>query len=275
MTALHDYYAREADRIARGPQTYGGNAAVASLRTFRRYHKDATVDFVSTDGVLHWMTHKQMRVHGILARLAVSGSPSTVRAIAAEARACPSTVSRAILKLQAWGEYAVDIKRGRYGGVRVWKVISDRFADYARAARQKLAELASKARSMLRPERTSMEQGPEGYVVTGRNIEPGINIGSVLYARAYLALEDPEGESGATNPLTPEQIERGLNGVTERDADELLMERENELMRQAAFENDWETWERIRIERLRREAAARGDWRTWASYLPATVKDIR
>src|SRR5678815_594025 len=94
-----DYYAREADRIARGPQLYGGNAQVASLRAFKRYHKDATTDITDLWGRTRWMTHTQAAIHGVLLRSGTSGERTSMSAIASEVGGCVSTVSRAILKI--------------------------------------------------------------------------------------------------------------------------------------------------------------------------------
>lgn len=148
MTVTIDaYYARQADREARLPQVYGAPVEVASLRAFRRYHKDARVDTYDLMGHLRWMTQKQARIYGLLMRQAVSGERITMTKIAAETLVCPSTVSRAVLKFQAWGIFAIDVVRGRNGGVKVrLRTIGDELASYAEAAWQRLRSMANRAR---------------------------------------------------------------------------------------------------------------------------------
>lgn len=154
---LDDYYAREADRIARGPQFYGGSAEVAALRCFKRYHPLATTETVDAGGVLRWITQKQSRILAVLMRDA--GKPGLkMRLIADETRTCPSTVSRTLLKFQAWGLFAVDIRRGRNGGISVFRAIGDRFADYALRARIKIRALKAKALNVASSNKTKVSE---------------------------------------------------------------------------------------------------------------------
>jgi hypothetical protein len=56
-------------------------------------------------------------------------------AIGKEAGVCTSTVSRAILKFQGWGIFAVDVTRGRNGGITVTlRRFGDHLQHYAIAA---------------------------------------------------------------------------------------------------------------------------------------------
>ena len=148
MTPLDAYYARLSDARDRGPQTYGGNTAVASLRCFMRYTPGSHVDFIDAFGTTRWLTHKQMRVHALLMRALVGHEGTTMRALADEALVCPSTVSRAILKFVAWGLFVVDVTRGRNGGIRVSET-QGAFSAMAARAMAKLRELAAKARDRL------------------------------------------------------------------------------------------------------------------------------
>jgi len=108
---------------------------VASLRAYQRYSKTATVDVVDLYGRLRWMGQKQARVHGIVHRLSSSHEPMTMTAIAKEAGCCTSTVSRAITKFQSWGMFAIDVKRGRGGGIAVrMRTLGDELAAYAERA---------------------------------------------------------------------------------------------------------------------------------------------
>lgn len=114
---------------------------VAALRCFRRYSKDATFDMPDAWGAMRWLTHKQMRVYGVLSRLAVSGQVTTMRAVAEETGTCPSTVSRSVLRFSSWGLFSVDVTRGRNGGM---KVRAQTVMQYVERARVKIAELARK-----------------------------------------------------------------------------------------------------------------------------------
>jgi hypothetical protein len=143
-----DYYAREADRIARGPQLYGGNAQVAALRCFKRYHKDSTTDITDLWGRTRWMTHKQAAIHGVLLRSGTSGERTTMSAIASEVGCCVSTVSRAIWKIASWGIIAVDVTRGRHGGIRVrLRSLGDDLQAYTIAAWERVKRAAIKVAS--------------------------------------------------------------------------------------------------------------------------------
>lgn len=122
------------------------DSSITGLRAFVRYHKDARQDFM-VNGRMRSLTHKQVALHGLTARLAVSGETATIRSMAKEASCAPSTVSRFLLKLQAWGEYAIDVTRGRHGGVRVrqrWK--GDGLAEYARRAWERIKRASDRAR---------------------------------------------------------------------------------------------------------------------------------
>lgn len=164
------YYANLSDRLDRiaatKPQAYGGDASIAGLRCFIRYHKDARQD-VQINGRTRSLTHKQVRMHGLMARLAVSGDFATITALAGEALVAPSTLSRFILKLQAWGEYAVDVRRGRHGGIRVrrrW--LGDGLAMYAERAWQRIKEAVSRTKRNVASLFPGPDQQPDGDVTS-------------------------------------------------------------------------------------------------------------
>jgi len=132
---LDQYYARQADQIDRGPQLYGGKAELVKLRCFKYYHPDVGSWMEDPAGRLRWLGPATSRVYAILHRLSSSGERSTMTAIAAEAMCCTSTVSRAVVKLQAYGMFAIDVIRGRNGGLSVRRRrVGDALASYARAA---------------------------------------------------------------------------------------------------------------------------------------------
>ena len=130
-----DYYAREADRIARGPQLYGGNADIVKLRCFKYYHPDQGSWLTNPEGLAKWVGPKTARIFAILHRTATSGTRTTMIAVALEAGCCTSTVSRAVQRLQAWDFFAIDITRGRGGGISVrMRSTTDHLKHYAAAA---------------------------------------------------------------------------------------------------------------------------------------------
>jgi hypothetical protein len=130
-----DYYAREADRIARGPQLYGGNAAIVSLRCFKYYHPDQGSWLTNPEGLEKWVGPKTARIYAILHRKGFGGSRTTMSAISSEAMCSRSTVSRGIVRLQALGFLVAEVTRGRNGGVTVrLRTKSDGLKHYAAAA---------------------------------------------------------------------------------------------------------------------------------------------
>jgi len=186
----------------------GPDARLPSLAFCSRYNRDAHyADVKDSAGVARWVTQKQMRVHGIIARISLSPS-GTARMvdIAVEAQCCTSTVSRTILKLQAWGLFAVDVRRGRNGGITVRKPFGSWAAAYIRAARQKLRDMAFRARIKLASTFQGGRQGlvpvpVQDNVVMDASFRPVTFGERVVYERAYMAIEDPEGEREAANPL--------------------------------------------------------------------------
>ena len=109
------YYQREADRRARGMQQYGGDPALVNLRCFKYYHPDSGSFLTGPDGKAHWLGAKGSRIWAIAQR----DRRTTMKAIAEEALCCVSTVSRTLTRLQSFGMLAVDVTRGRNGGITV------------------------------------------------------------------------------------------------------------------------------------------------------------
>ena len=250
MKAISGYYLAMADAetaaYERPESRFMGltDPSVAAFRCFRRYSKGATFDMADAEGRVRWMTGKQMRVAAILERLALGDGRGKMSLIASEALVSPSTVTRVVLRMQAWGLLAVDVTRGRNGGIRVWKPVGERFRLYAIAARQKLRDMAFRARIKL----SSLIQG--GGTVSDTSTrsrdesfsrQPMSFASRVLYERAMLALEDPEGEYEAVRTIT--------------DVDNALLlaqderRRQDEEIREAAFRGDWGRWEQLRADR--------------------------
>ena len=136
--SLVGYYVRLADRQDYGYQTYGGDAAVASLRIFRAYHPDARFQMIDAGGRPRWMTPTMMRIHAVLAResLRPNGDLVKIRRMAAEARTSPGYFSKVLERFTAWGMFASISIRGRTGGIYLWaRKAGDTFERYAREAR--------------------------------------------------------------------------------------------------------------------------------------------
>lgn len=133
-----EHYVRLADRETYGYQTYGGDAAIASLRCFRGYHPQARLTWVEANGQRRWMTPTMLRIHAVLAResLRPNGELVKLRAMAEEARTSPGYFSKVLLRFEAWGMFASESIRGRTGGLYVWaRKVGDTFERYAIDAR--------------------------------------------------------------------------------------------------------------------------------------------
>jgi hypothetical protein len=116
-------YEREADKIERGPQVYGGPVEITSLRAYRGHHPKARLHFMNVDGRTYWMTPKMMRVHAVVSRQATSEKQTTtLHAIASETGVSAGYVSKVVRRLQGWAMIGASTSRGRYGGIFLWKV---------------------------------------------------------------------------------------------------------------------------------------------------------
>lgn len=145
------HYMGLADREARieagKPQCYGGDPMIAGLRAFVRYHKDARQD-VEMGGRVRSLTHKQVAMHGLITRMAVTGERGTITALAKEAHVVPSTLSRFLLKLQVWNVFAIDVKRGRNGGLTVrLRTLGDGLRKYAERAWERIRKAYSRTKT--------------------------------------------------------------------------------------------------------------------------------
>lgn len=228
MTAFtDDYYAREADRIARGPQNYGGDAAVAALRCFRGYHKDARWAPVMRGGKARYYTDAMMRVEAVALRVGTNGSGYiTTRDLAAEAGVSPGYVSKLLTRLEMWGVIGTIRTRGRGGKLFIFaRTVGDRldhFATYAKRLWQE-RKLRSEVRWVRRHGNVSSQ-----HVLRGRGMRttPTNTVRmeetftteqlvarwdpftrAVVHERARLAIEDPEGEQDAAHPLDEERAQ--------------------------------------------------------------------
>lgn len=163
--AFDEHYARMADSRQRAEDrmghVYGGDVAITGLRAFIRYHPDARQD-VPIAGRVRSLTHNQVRMLGLFSRIELTREHTTIRAMAREANVCPSTVSRFMLKVQAWGAYAIDVSRGRYGGVTIRRrQLGDQLADYATRAWERIKRAADRAAFNVASRLLRRETAPE------------------------------------------------------------------------------------------------------------------
>lgn len=139
-------YGQAADKLDRDP--YGpdgaGRATVVNGRGFakwRRFNMAAELVSVFDDAGREWfLTPKQAMVYD-LARTFIDNGVTKIRYMAKELAMAPSTVSRALWKLQAIGLLAFIVGRGRYAGLLIVKRSpNDGLERFRQAARAKLAE---------------------------------------------------------------------------------------------------------------------------------------
>lgn len=201
-----DYYAREADRIARGPQLYGGNAAIVQLRCFKYYHPDQGSFLTDPEGRERWLGPKASRVYAILHRLATSGERSTMTSIANEAMCCVSTVSRAVTRLQAFGFFAIDVSRGRHGGITVkLATVARQFRAHIDAAWRRIRSWINVAsRSTVTEEGTWSVRTAKDATFIGR----GGVLAPAVHFDAEIASLGPGDDDRHWRNATPEERER-------------------------------------------------------------------
>lgn len=145
-----------------GPNT-NGRATVPMGRGFamwQRFNPDAEVVCVTDiDGRDRTLTRKQADVLD-LALTFVDRGTVTVRALAAELKCAPSTVSRALARLASFGLLAYLGGRGRYAGMVIFRRVKGdpfkrfqdeakaRLARYRKTAEDRISRLAVNVASM-------------------------------------------------------------------------------------------------------------------------------
>jgi hypothetical protein len=160
------YYAFLADQAERDPVNgpdANGRATVPMGRGFamwRRFNPDAEVICVTDiDGRDRTLTRKQADVLD-LALTFVDRGTVTVRALAADLKCAPSTVSRALARLASFGLLAYLGGRGRYAGMVIFRRVKGdpfkrfqdeakaRLARYRKTAEDRISRLALNVASM-------------------------------------------------------------------------------------------------------------------------------
>jgi len=125
-----------------------GRATVVNGRGFqkyRRFHPDAEIVWIEVDGRMIGLTPWQAKVYD-LARAYINRGGITLGAMAKELGCATSTVSRAIVKLMAWGLLGHIVGRGRYGGVIFFAMVKgDGFDRFRQAAKAKVRQWSKAA----------------------------------------------------------------------------------------------------------------------------------
>lgn len=227
-------YMAMADQEVMGerPSVFFGlnDPAVAALRCFRGYSKEARWSPVLRAGKHRLYTDAMMRVEAIALRVGTNGSGyTTTRELAAEARVSPGYVSKLLTRLEMWGVIGTIRTRGRNGKLFLFaRTIGDHldhFVTYAKGI-WKAARLRSEARWLRRHGNVSSPR-----TVRGRGMEVSTSTSvrrvetftaevtpelvdswddftrAVVHERARLAVEDPDGERDAVHPLEKDYAE--------------------------------------------------------------------
>jgi DNA-binding Lrp family transcriptional regulator len=155
----HIFYAIEADKMDRDPvQASGvnGRATVPMGRGFALWQRmNPGVQLVYVDdmeGRPRALTPRQAEVLALAMEM-VEGHMLTMRGMATRLGFAPSTVSRALTKLQAWGILFYVVGRGRFAGLVIMKRTvgdgKDRFRDAAKARVRSWSEAVRRRVSRL------------------------------------------------------------------------------------------------------------------------------
>jgi DNA-binding MarR family transcriptional regulator len=156
----HIFYAIEADRMERNPvqaPDANGRATVPMGRGFalwQRMNAGAHLVWIDDqDGKPRAITPKQAQVLALALELIGKGRGVTMRDMAQTLRMAPSTISRALTKLQSFGVIGVIVGRGRYAGLVIFRTVKgdgmERFAQAAKARVRRWSEAVRRRISRL------------------------------------------------------------------------------------------------------------------------------
>lgn len=216
---------------------------IASLRCFKFYSRESGSFLTSPEGIERWFGPKAAKVYAIAHRDA--GTHTTMKAIAAEAMCCVSTVSRALTRLQAFGFLAVDVKRGRNGGITVrLRRVGDALKHYAAAAWGRI-------RSWIKVASRSPETGNDLVTTLVRKDATFTEVDQHERCRAFRAEWGPTFErlgegvldcaSLDHTPLRPSEASREADRVQARSLD-FARDVIREIRRLDEQEPDWDLW---------------------------------
>ena len=152
------YYASMADAMERDPiqGTNSTRATVPMGRGFalwQRFNRDQQLVWVDdADGTPRALTPKQAQVLALALEM-IEGTGMTMRDMARSLSVAPSTVSRALTKLQAWGLIGYVVGKGRLAGLVIFRRAKDdgydRLAKAAKARVRRWSEAAQRRISRL------------------------------------------------------------------------------------------------------------------------------
>ena len=189
-------YGRMADAAERDPIVTATNRATVPMgrgfAMWRRFNYAAELVSVHDDAGREWLlTPKQAKVYD-LARTFMDAGTTRMRFMAKELGMSPSSVSRALWKLQAIGLLAFIVGRGRYAGLIIVK----------RAANDGLERFREAAKAKLREWRKASEARVSRLIVNVASYYSWKDVEASGYGNVYVDV------MGATlkKPWTPEEL---------------------------------------------------------------------
>ena len=135
---------------------YGGRVVQsegAFGRAWMRFNPAVQLIYVNdAEGRPRALTPKQYEVLKLALEM-ITSTGLTMRAMAHQLEVAPSTVSRALVKLQSWGIIRVIVGRGRFAGLVIFRAVKDdgmeRLRDAAKARVRRWKEAAQERVSRL------------------------------------------------------------------------------------------------------------------------------
>lgn len=183
-------YGDIADRMERDPISEDlGRATVPMGRGFKRwtrFYGEADLTWVQTpDGKMVGLTPWQNKVYQRAVTFIDNGT-ITIRGLAVMLGCAPSTVSRALVKLMAWGLLGTITGKGRYAGMVIFSMTNDgtfqRLRDAAKAKVRAWSQAAQQRLSRLQanvaPYALEGERGVDSlyYYLTSISITKGATL---------------------------------------------------------------------------------------------------
>ncbi len=150
-----------------------------------RYNSVADLVWIDdAEGHPRALTPKQYTVLRAILEIIENGSHPTMRAVAERIGTAPSTVSRAMTKLAAWGLIRYIVGRGRYAGMLIFRAIPndglERLRRVARARIRRWHEAAERRISRLR-----FNVAPRDPVKDGVSVQGSNTVGATLTAQPF------------------------------------------------------------------------------------------
>lgn len=145
MIRLHER--KERDPIIRPGEHGRADVPSGRMAKWQRFNRAEDLIWVTdSEGIPRALTRRQLSVYQSILRLAGTGVRVSMRELATHLALSPSSVSRAAVKLAAFGFIAYQSNRGRYGGtVWVLRTANDTLGWFQDAAKAKVREWAKAA----------------------------------------------------------------------------------------------------------------------------------